>query len=287
MAKKVYIGVGHGGSDPGAVKFLVEKDINLKMALACRDYLKAAGVETKISRETDKDSSINEKVAEANAWGADLALDVHNNAGGGDGAEVYHSVCYGTGAELAKNILAELEAIGQNSRGTKIKKNSSGKDYFGFIRSTTMPAVIPECVFVDNADDAAQADTGEECKMFGVAIAKGVLKTLGITADAVPEQAAEQEAEQEEKTQETNDTQEAYLVRVTASALNIRKGPSKDHEVVGVITDNKALLNKDKKYYHPKVTYTIVETQGDWGRLKSGAGWVCLKEGNKPYTEKV
>lgn len=283
MAKKVYIGVGHGGSDPGSVKFLVEKDINLKIAKACRDYLKALGADTKISRETDKDSSINEKVAEANAWGADLALDVHNNAGGGDGAEVYHSVCYGTGAELAKNILAELEAIGQNSRGTKIKKNSSGKDYFGFIRSTTMPAVITECVFVDNSEDAAQADTDEECKMFGEAIAKGVLKTLGITADAVPEQTAGQE----EKKQETSGTQEAYLVRVTASALNIRKGPSKDYEVVGVITDNKAMLNKDKKYYHPKVTYTIVETQGDWGRLKSGAGWICLKEGNKSYTDKV
>lgn len=30
---KVYIGVGHGGSDSGAVKYLVEKDVNLKMAL--------------------------------------------------------------------------------------------------------------------------------------------------------------------------------------------------------------------------------------------------------------
>lgn len=283
MAKKVYIGVGHGGSDAGAVKYLVEKDVNLKMAKACRDYLKAAGVDTKISRETDKDSSINQKVSEANEWGADLALDIHNNAGGGNGAEVFHSVSYGTGADLAKNILAELEAIGQNSRGTKIKKNSSGKDYFGFIRSTTMPAVITECVFVDNEADAAQADTDEECRMFGEAIAKGVLKTLGITEDAMPQQAAVQE----EKKQETSGTQEVYMVRVTASALNIRKGPSKDYDVVGVITDNKALLNKDKKYYHPKVTYTIVETRGEWGRLKSGAGWICLNEGNRSYTEKV
>ena len=49
--KKVYIGVGHGGSDSGAVKYLVEKDINLYMAMACRDYLKENGVETYISRE--------------------------------------------------------------------------------------------------------------------------------------------------------------------------------------------------------------------------------------------
>lgn len=181
---KVYIGVGHGGSDSGAVKYLVEKDVNLKMALACRDYLKAAGVAVKISRTTDRDSSITEKVTAANSWGADLALDIHNNAGGGDGAEVYHSIVNGTGKILAENILSEFEKIGQNVRGAKTKQEN-GTDYFGFIRLTDMPAVITEAVFVDNAADAAQADTDAECKMFGVAIAKGVLKTLGIADNVV------------------------------------------------------------------------------------------------------
>lgn len=181
---KVYIGVGHGGSDSGAVKYLVEKDVNLKMALACRDYLKAAGVAIKISRTTDRDSSITEKVTAANSWGADLALDIHNNAGGGDGAEVYHSIVNGTGKILAENILSEFEKIGQNVRGAKTKQEND-TDYFGFIRLTDMPAVITEAVFVDNAADAAQADTDAECKMFGVAIAKGVLKTLGIADNVV------------------------------------------------------------------------------------------------------
>lgn len=181
---KVYIGVGHGGSDSGAVKYLVEKDVNLKMALACRDYLKAAGIDVKISRTTDKDSSIAEKVTAANSWGADLAIDIHNNAGGGDGAEVYHSIVGGTGKRLADNILSEFEKIGQNVRGAKTKQES-GTDYFGFIRLTDMPAVITEAVFVDNAADAAQADTEAECKAFGIAIAKGVLRTLGIADNIV------------------------------------------------------------------------------------------------------
>lgn len=38
---RVFIGVGHGGTDPGAVGYLVEKDVNLKMARACYDYLQA------------------------------------------------------------------------------------------------------------------------------------------------------------------------------------------------------------------------------------------------------
>ena len=181
---KVYIGVGHGGSDSGAVKYLVEKDVNLKMALACYNYLKAAGVDVKISRTTDKDSSIAEKVTAANSWGADLAIDIHNNAGGGDGAEVYHSIVGGTGERLANNILSEFEKIRQNVRGAKTKEES-GTDYFGFIRLTDMPAVITEAVFVDNAADSAQADTDAECKAFGIAIAKGVLRTLGIADNVV------------------------------------------------------------------------------------------------------
>ena len=30
---RVFIGVGHGGTDPGAVGSLVEKDVNLKLSL--------------------------------------------------------------------------------------------------------------------------------------------------------------------------------------------------------------------------------------------------------------
>lgn len=260
--KKVYIGVGHGGSDPGAVKYLVEKDINLKMAKACRDYLEANGVDTKISREVDKEVSLNTRVNEANTWGADLALDIHNNAGGGDGAEVYHSINYGTGKELADNILDEVKKIGQNSRGSKVKKGSRG-DYFGFIRDTKMPAVITECVFVDNKADASQADTDAECKAFGEAIAKGVLKTLGITVNAT---VTPTKPTTPTKAPAKKDNTGSFLVKVTVDALNVRAGAGTNYSVKTVIRD--------------KGTYTIVETKKvdgvEWGKLKSGAGWICL-----------
>ena len=44
MAKKVFIGVGHGGSDPGAVgNGFKEKDLNLDIALACYEALTKYG----------------------------------------------------------------------------------------------------------------------------------------------------------------------------------------------------------------------------------------------------
>lgn len=61
---------------------------------------------------------------------------------------------------------------------------------------------------------------------------------------------------------------EPFRVRVTPSALNIRAGAGMNFPVVGCIRDFGV--------------YTIVDQDGIWGRLKSGAGWISLK-----YTTKL
>lgn len=182
---KVFIGVGHGGTDPGAVSNNTkEKDLNLSIALACRDMLVRHGVSVKLSRTKDEDDTLSEEIRECNAYSPDLAVDIHNNAGGGDGAEAFYHYGGGASKTLAENVLSEIVKTGQNSRGAKIRKNSYGKDYYGFIRETSCPAVIVECAFVDNATDLdILASEGKREKM-GQAIAKGVLKTLGIELQA-------------------------------------------------------------------------------------------------------
>lgn len=181
MAKKVFIGVGHGGTDPGAVaNGLKEKDLNLAIAKACSDELERHGISVKMSRAKDENDTLSEEIKECNAFKPDLAIDIHNNAGGGDGAEAFYHYKGGQSKTLADNVLTEIVKIGQNSRGAKIKKNAQGNDYFGFIRETVAPAVIVECAFIDNKTDIAIIDTASEQKKMGVAIAKGILKTLGI-----------------------------------------------------------------------------------------------------------
>ena len=178
---KVFIGVGHGGSDPGAVaNNTKEKDLNLQIALACKDYLVKHGVEVKMSRTKDENDTLSDEIKECNAFSPDLAVDIHNNAGGGDGAEVFHHYGGGIGKSLATNILDEITKIGQNSRGVKTRKNAAGRDYYGFIREVSAPAVIVECAFVDNATDLEILATEGKRKSMGQAIAKGILKTLGI-----------------------------------------------------------------------------------------------------------
>ena len=178
---KVFIGVGHGGNDPGAVGYLVEKEVNLVEALACRDFLEAHGVKVSMSRTKDENDPVTDEIEKCNAFEPDLAIDVHNNSGGGKGFEAYYHYKGGLSKDLAENIEDGVKKIGQNSRGCKTKINSNGSDYYAFIRETICPAVICEGCFVDNAEDAKMADTPEKQKAFGVAYAKGILRTLGIS----------------------------------------------------------------------------------------------------------
>lgn len=181
MAKKVFLGVGHGGIDSGAVgNGFKEKDLNLAIAKECASVLQRHGVTVLMSRIKDESDALTEEIKECNKFNPDLAVDIHINAGGGDGAEAFYHYGGGLSKTLADNILAETVKIGQNSRGAKIRKNVLGKDYYGFIRSTTCPATIVECAFIDNKTDIAIIDTSAEQKAMGVAIAKGILKTLGV-----------------------------------------------------------------------------------------------------------
>lgn len=59
-----------------------------------------------------------------------------------------------------------------------------------------------------------------------------------------------------------------YVVRITANTLNVRSGPGTMYAINRTVSKGSS--------------YTIIEEQGNWGRLLSGAGWISLN-----YTEKV
>lgn len=180
MVKKVFIGIGHGGSDPGAVaNGLKESNLALDIGMRLNALLKAAGVFTLISRTADVDDDLTDKIARCNVFAPDLALDIHINAGGGEGWEAFVYSGGGTSKLLAQNIEQEVKKI-TISRGLKTKINSSGSDYFGFIRQVQAPSVILEAAFIDNLKDVERIKTGEGRQKFAEAYAAGILKTLGI-----------------------------------------------------------------------------------------------------------
>ena len=182
---KVFIGVGHGGRDPGAVGLVRESEANLNMALGMKEELEKHGIVVGISRTTEADDSLAEEIMEANEFEPDVAVEVHNNAGRGKGFEVYvQTNSFGEQSQkLARSIEEKVEAHGQNSRGLKIKKNGADTDYFGWLRRVNAPSVLCEGFFVDNAEDCAQFDTEEKQKEYGRVYALGVLDYLGINPD--------------------------------------------------------------------------------------------------------
>lgn len=65
----------------------------------------------------------------------------------------------------------------------------------------------------------------------------------------------------------TGGTFKSYLVKITADVLNVRKGPGTGYGISTQIKDHGV--------------YTIVDQSGNWGKLKSGAGWICLDYAKK------
>ena len=242
MAKRVFIGVGHGGSDPGAVKYVKEAWANLVIALELKRLLTDVGYIVGISRTKDENDPLTEEVKEANAFKPDFAIDVHNNAGGGNGFEVLVQ----TNSYAAKSraaglaIEAEVKKLGQGSRGLKTRLNSAGADYYGFLRQVKCPSVIVEGFFVDNAIDSKDFDTEAELKRLAKAYADGIVAYMGKPDANLP-----------------------YGIKIAnCTELNIRKGPGTSYGIVGKIADKKI--------------YTITEEKNGWGKLKSGAGWISL-----------
>lgn len=175
MAKRVFIGVGHGGSDPGAcANGLRESAVALVVALSMRDELLRHGLIVGISRTTDEDDRLAEEIRECNSFAPDLAVEVHFNAGGGIGAEIYiqsgntHSMLLGQC--IMKRITGEL---GQKSRGLKTNTR------LGWTRQVSAPAVLVEGAFLDS-ENVSFVNTTEKQRAFGVAYAWGVLDYLGI-----------------------------------------------------------------------------------------------------------
>ena len=305
MSKKVFISAGHGGSDSGAVgNGFKEKDLNLSIAMACGNYLKSKSVEVQMSRVKDEDDDLNQEVRESNAFGPDLTVSIHNNAGGGDGVEAWYSIVGGLGKTCAENILAEVIKIGQNSRGAKTRKGSNGKDYYGFIRNTKAPAVIVECAFVDNATDIQIIDTEPDRIAMGEAIAKGILKTLGIVdsvpvADPEPIQAPVVTKSIDEIAKEViagkYGNGEARKNAIINAGYDYNAVQAKVNEIVNgsktssftaykVKVTASALNIRSGAGMNYKITgvirdkgiYTIVDEKSGWGKLKSGAGWISL-----------
>lgn len=182
MSKVIVLDYGHGGTDSGAVSGKhIEKKYNYDTGKACKKELERHGVTVYETRKNDEYLTLSQRCAIAKKFkNVDYMVSIHHNAGGGDRGECIHSIFGTKGQELAEVISKELKVIGQ----TTVKvydREHNGNDYYGMIRGTTIPTVITEVAFLDNAKDVTICDTLAERQRNGKAIAHGILKKLGVS----------------------------------------------------------------------------------------------------------
>lgn len=158
----VCIDPGHGGPDPGAVspEGIQEKKITLTVAKRVAEYLKRAGVQAVLTRDTDKElvagnddsAELRARAKVANDAKADYFLSIHCNAATSSEAEGFELFCYPgsiVGAVLA-NRVAHSYGIASGLPCRRVEGAN-----FQVLRDTAMPAALIELGFLTNKTDCA------------------------------------------------------------------------------------------------------------------------------------
>lgn len=205
---------GHGGTDSGATRTwngvdYIERDINLKIAQACRAELEAyAGVTVYMTR-TDNNTtlSLTDRTNYAKSVGADVFISLHINSTASTsatatGAEViipnasYNIEIHNTAKELGNIILEKLNAIGINKRTVYSRDTTIGEtypdgsiaDYYTVIynsKENGMPGIIVEHAFVSNEADCINLlGSDEKLQQIGIQDATAIAEYYGLSNSA-------------------------------------------------------------------------------------------------------
>lgn len=189
----ICISIGHGksakgGYDSGALggnyqEFKIAREIGKYIGEVFKGYDCTADV-----INYDATLYLTDRIAHVNKHGYDLAMEIHLNASGGTGSEVYYKHKSSTGKKLAGAISKSIaNTFGIRDRGAKVKINpSNGTDYFGFVRSCKCESLLIETVFIDTASDRKHVETAAGQKQCAEAIVKAIANFYGIKKKSAP-----------------------------------------------------------------------------------------------------
>ena len=188
----VLLDAGHGGEDGGAVGLngIVEKDINLSVTLKLNDFLRALGYQTQLTRTAD--TSIHDAAAASlrerkrtdihnrfhmmqSLRGSDFFVSIHQNKfpeSGPHGTQVFYSKNHPRSLILADAIQRSVVELLQPGNMRQVKP--SGSEIY-LLHNAEIPAVLVECGFISNPNDAKKLVTEEYQNQIAFAIACGIL----------------------------------------------------------------------------------------------------------------
>lgn len=266
---------GHNHIVPGAKGLLDETTEDRKVTARVISALRAAGHTvydcTDDSGRTQGQNLAN-IVAKCNAHPVDLNISNHLNAGGGTGVEVW---CYNEKTkDIAASICASVSsALGIPNRGVKYSKN------LYVLRKTAGSAILVECCFVDNQNDASHWNA-DKC---GDAIASAIAgKTVAGTTSAGSAPAPTPTPAPSGPSYRTG-----TVYTLLADHLRVRTGPgtgyaTKSRKQLTVNAREQAYSNGTLKK-GTRVTCKDVRKVGSDIWIKIPSGWIAAYYGGKKY----
>lgn len=165
----VIIDAGHGGEDGGAqANGVLEKDVNLAIALRLRDMLTVSGYKVKMIREEDisvydssastvrekKVSDMKNRVSTINSDANNILISIHQNKfeqSKYSGAQMFYSKNDPRSEKLGESIRRSVTSLLQPENSRELK-NDNGSVYI--LKKAEVPAVIVECGFLSNENEA-------------------------------------------------------------------------------------------------------------------------------------
>ena len=186
----VVIDAGHGGFDPGKVGVggVLEKDINLKIALILKGYLEADDIEVVLTRDGDyglyeekesnkKVQDMKNRVALITETSPDLTVSIHQNSYPEEyvhGAQVFYYEDSPEGQKLAQVIQEQIAASADPENTRQIKPNTS----YYLLKKTPVPIVIVECGFLSNNSETQKLCSEEYQQRVAWAVHMGIMRYL-------------------------------------------------------------------------------------------------------------
>lgn len=269
----VYLDPGHGGTDEGCAREgVLEKDLNLAIALLVRDQLKEQGYQVIMSRETDTYIAKEARVEEANRSGADIYISIHQNAteegAGVNGMEVWYT--QDDDRRDSKRLAQLIRQQALKSTGAVERELRDDADFY-VTGNTSMPACLIETGFLSNAAERRKLSLAAYQQQIADGIVQGVVyyfhpKTMYLTFDDGPS---------EENTRKVLDILRERNIRATFFLVgeNVRKHPEVARQIVaeghtiGIHCDNhdyEALYESVDSYVadFEKARQTVYEVTG-------------------------
>ena len=259
---RICLDAGHyKGYNQGVVKSYYEGNVMWKVTKLQKKYLEQYKDVTVVLTRSDiaKDLSLSNRGAKAK--GCDLFLSNHSNSCGTESVDRPVIIYAYDNKNKADVFGKKLGQALQDVMGTKQKyqmmqrKNDSGGEYYGVMRSARANGCplyyIVEHGFHSNKATCNWLLKDENLEKMVKAEVEVIAKHFGLKKKTTT-------------TTTTSTTSKEELYQIVTDSLNIRKGAGTDYDIVGTVKKGEV--------------YTIVEKKNNFGKLKSGAGWISINE---------